>query len=292
MIPFVAAGGLLIALGFLFGGYEIANSAEGEKPSLAYGFGSIGHIIAGTNSLTNLPSGGLLQYLGAVLFTLGGLAFMFLVPALAGYISFAIADRPGIAPGFHRRRGRGLRRRRLHRRHRRRADRRLHRTVDKPDRRPAVASRLDAGGDHPVVRIAGGRPVDVPAARPSAGGNHVGPDQLARRHVRQFRHHSRRHPRPDDVLRPRRPGQQGRLRIRDRRPQCRRPRVAAHHGRGDGRGHGSTAGDGAGLNDSAEGCSPSRSGRTAGPLGFSVRRSSQRGRSRSPRPIRCVSSRR
>ena len=40
-----------------------------------------------------------MQYLGAVLFTLGGLAFMFLVPALAGYISFAIADRPGIAPG-------------------------------------------------------------------------------------------------------------------------------------------------------------------------------------------------
>jgi PTS system fructose-specific IIC component len=100
MIPFVAAGGLLIALGFLFGGYEIANSPDGGKPSLPYGFGSIGHVIASTNSLTNLPSGGLIQYLGAVLFTLGGLAFMFLVPALAGYISFAIADRPGIAPGF------------------------------------------------------------------------------------------------------------------------------------------------------------------------------------------------
>jgi fructose PTS system EIIBC or EIIC component len=100
MIPFVAAGGLLIALGFLFAGYDIANSPEGEKPSLPYGFGSIGHVIASTNSLTNLPSGGLVQYLGAVLFTLGGLAFMFLVPALAGYISFAIADRPGIAPGF------------------------------------------------------------------------------------------------------------------------------------------------------------------------------------------------
>ncbi|MEO3759279.1 fructose-specific PTS transporter subunit EIIC [Mycobacterium sp. B14F4] len=100
MIPFVAAGGLLIALGFLFAGYEIANSPDGESPSLAYGFGSIGHVIASTNSLTDLPSGGLLQYLGAVLFTLGGLAFMFLVPALAGYISFAIADRPGIAPGF------------------------------------------------------------------------------------------------------------------------------------------------------------------------------------------------
>ena len=41
-----------------------------------------------------------MQYLGAILFTLGGLAFGFLVPALAGYISFAIADRPGIAPGF------------------------------------------------------------------------------------------------------------------------------------------------------------------------------------------------
>ena len=85
MIPFVAAGGLLIALGFLFGGYEIADN---------------GQDIALNNSLTSLPDGGLAQYLGAILFTLGGLAFSFLVPALAGYISFAIADRPGIAPGF------------------------------------------------------------------------------------------------------------------------------------------------------------------------------------------------
>jgi fructose PTS system EIIBC or EIIC component len=93
MIPFVAAGGLLIALGFLLAGYDIANKPDGQSQSL-------GNIIALTNSLTNLPSGGLMQYLGAVLFTLGGLAFSFLVPALAGYISFAIADRPGIAPGF------------------------------------------------------------------------------------------------------------------------------------------------------------------------------------------------
>jgi PTS system fructose-specific IIC component len=93
MIPFVAAGGLLIALGFLFGGYEIANKPAGQSQSL-------GNIIALTNSLTNLPSGGLAQYIGAVLFSLGGLAFSFLVPALAGYIAFAIADRPGIAPGF------------------------------------------------------------------------------------------------------------------------------------------------------------------------------------------------
>ena len=93
MIPFVAAGGLLIALGFLLAGYDIANTPEGKSDSLA-------HIITTTNSLTNLPAGGLAQYLGAVLFTLGGLAFGFLVPALAGYIAFAIADRPGIAPGF------------------------------------------------------------------------------------------------------------------------------------------------------------------------------------------------
>ena len=93
MIPFVAAGGLLIALGFLLAGYDIANTPAGRADSLA-------HIIVTGNSLTNLPSGGLAQYLGAVLFTLGGLAFGFLVPALAGYIAFAIADRPGLAPGF------------------------------------------------------------------------------------------------------------------------------------------------------------------------------------------------
>ena len=85
MIPFVAAGGLLIALGFLLGGYEITDVADD---------------IVVTNTLANLPEGGLSQYLGAVLFKLGALAFGFLVPALAGYIAYAIADRPGIAPGF------------------------------------------------------------------------------------------------------------------------------------------------------------------------------------------------
>ncbi len=99
MIPFVAAGGLLIALGFLFAGYDIANSPDGAKP-VGFGMNSLGAHIATGNSLTDLPAGGFAQYLGAVLFTVGGLAFMFLVPALAGYISFAIADRPGIAPGF------------------------------------------------------------------------------------------------------------------------------------------------------------------------------------------------
>ena len=97
MIPFVAAGGLLIALGFLFGGYEI--TADGQT-------------IAVDNTFFNLPDvdelgldhalGGsaFFAYLGALLFTLGAAAFGFLVPALAGYIAYAIADRPGIAPGF------------------------------------------------------------------------------------------------------------------------------------------------------------------------------------------------
>ncbi|NMM85915.1 PTS lactose transporter subunit IIC [Rhodococcus sp. SRB_17] len=85
MIPFVAAGGLLIALGFLLGGYEISGPAQD---------------IVLNNSLTNLPDGGLATYLGAVLYQIGSLAFSFLVPALAGYIAFAIADRPGLAPGF------------------------------------------------------------------------------------------------------------------------------------------------------------------------------------------------
>ncbi|MCR8692082.1 MULTISPECIES: fructose-specific PTS transporter subunit EIIC [Rhodococcus] len=85
MIPFVAAGGLLIALGFLLAGPDITDSAAD---------------IVLDNTLTNLPEGGLGAYLGAVLYQIGSLAFSFLVPALAGYIAFAIADRPGLAPGF------------------------------------------------------------------------------------------------------------------------------------------------------------------------------------------------
>lgn len=85
MIPFVAAGGLLIALGFLLAGYNITDTADA---------------VVVENSLLNLPDGGILQYIGAVAFRLGALGFGFLVPALAGYIAYAIADRPGIAPGF------------------------------------------------------------------------------------------------------------------------------------------------------------------------------------------------
>ncbi|TFC94670.1 MULTISPECIES: fructose-specific PTS transporter subunit EIIC [Cryobacterium] len=85
MIPFVAGGGLLIALGFLLGGYDITEVAD---------------TVTLQNSLFNLPEGGMLTYLGAVFFKIGALSMGFLVPALAGYIAYAIADRPGIAPGF------------------------------------------------------------------------------------------------------------------------------------------------------------------------------------------------
>jgi len=102
MIPFVAAGGLLIALGFLFAGYPIVNTDPGtDGLSFAQNW-------ALNNTLLNLPAdpgvaylrGGLLGYLGAVFTVLGQAAFGFLVPALAGYIAYAIADRPGIVPGF------------------------------------------------------------------------------------------------------------------------------------------------------------------------------------------------
>ncbi|MFF1411611.1 fructose-specific PTS transporter subunit EIIC [Streptomyces sp. NPDC058289] len=78
MVPFVAAGGLLIALAFAIGGYEINNA-----PSVAEHF-----------VWTEAASW------AALLFQTGGLAFGFLVPVLAGYIAYGMADRPGLVPGF------------------------------------------------------------------------------------------------------------------------------------------------------------------------------------------------
>ncbi|MEE7545705.1 PTS fructose transporter subunit EIIBC, partial [Xanthomonas sp. Kuri4-1] len=70
MLPFVTAGGLLIALAFALGGIYAFDDAH--KGTLAWS-----------------------------LFQIGSKAgFTLMVPALAGYIAYSIADRPGIAPGM------------------------------------------------------------------------------------------------------------------------------------------------------------------------------------------------
>ncbi|MGX9961716.1 PTS fructose transporter subunit IIC [Roseomonas sp. F4] len=70
MLPFVVAGGLLVALAFAFGGIYAYDDAHRDT-------------------------------LAGALFQIGGRAALALmVPALAGYIAYSIADRPGIAPGM------------------------------------------------------------------------------------------------------------------------------------------------------------------------------------------------
>ncbi|PZF10254.1 PTS lactose transporter subunit IIC [Curtobacterium sp. MCPF17_011] len=93
MIPFVAGGGLLIALGFLLSGYGIA---------LTHGDDGVNNAVwtLQHSTLLDLPAQGLGYYLGAAAFQIGSVSLGFLVAALAGYIAYAIADRPGIAPGF------------------------------------------------------------------------------------------------------------------------------------------------------------------------------------------------
>ena len=70
MLPFVVAGGLLIALAFALGGIYVYDDAH--KGTLGWTLFQVG--------------------------AKGGFALM--VPALAGYIAFSIADRPGLAPGM------------------------------------------------------------------------------------------------------------------------------------------------------------------------------------------------
>ncbi|MGW4974960.1 PTS fructose transporter subunit IIABC [Streptomyces mirabilis] len=78
MVPFVAAGGLLIALGFAIGGYKI-----NKAPSVMDHF-----MWLQADSW------------GALFFQIGVVSFGFLVPVLAGYIAYGMADRPGLVPGF------------------------------------------------------------------------------------------------------------------------------------------------------------------------------------------------
>ncbi|MEU5368786.1 fructose-specific PTS transporter subunit EIIC [Streptomyces sp. NPDC005951] len=78
MVPFVAAGGLLIALSFAIGGYETA-SAKSVADHFVWGEA---------------------DSWAALLNQIGSAAFAFLVPVLAGYIAYGMADRPALVPGF------------------------------------------------------------------------------------------------------------------------------------------------------------------------------------------------
>ncbi|MFF5724264.1 fructose-specific PTS transporter subunit EIIC [[Kitasatospora] papulosa] len=78
MVPFVAAGGLLIALSFAIGGYEIAGAKSVAD-----------HFVWGESASW-----------AALLNQIGTAAFGFLVPVLAGYIAYGMADRPALVPGF------------------------------------------------------------------------------------------------------------------------------------------------------------------------------------------------
>ncbi len=79
MLPFVVGGGILIALAFLIDGLCVDMNALSEE--LRGNFGSI------------TPA-------AAILKSIGGVAFGFMLPILSGYISMSIADRPGLAVGF------------------------------------------------------------------------------------------------------------------------------------------------------------------------------------------------
>ncbi|MEY4993137.1 MAG: hypothetical protein RIS82_259 [Actinomycetota bacterium] len=94
MIPFVAAGGILIALGFLLGA-----AAAGTDGIHAYDAAKMGVPTNEGGAVTGFDLLNVGNW-AFIIFWLGKAAFAFFVPVLAGYIAFAIADRPGIAPGF------------------------------------------------------------------------------------------------------------------------------------------------------------------------------------------------
>lgn len=79
MLPFVIGGGILIAIAFLIDGFAVdLNSLPFEERS---NFGTI-------------------TPLAAMFKSIGGVAFGFMLPILAGFIAMSIADRPGLAVGF------------------------------------------------------------------------------------------------------------------------------------------------------------------------------------------------
>jgi PTS system fructose-specific IIC component len=80
LIPFIAAGGILIALSFALGGYTIVEV-------------TVADLVADVQVLNP-------EWWAGLMFVIGGNLFGFLLPVLAGFIAYAIADRPGIVVGF------------------------------------------------------------------------------------------------------------------------------------------------------------------------------------------------
>ncbi len=79
MLPFVVGGGILIAIAFLIDGFSVDLASASEEVKANFG--------------TITP-------LAAFFKGIGGTAFNFMLPILAGYIAMSIADRPGLALGF------------------------------------------------------------------------------------------------------------------------------------------------------------------------------------------------
>jgi len=100
MIPFVAAGGILIALSFMLAQLAGGNNGAIDVTKL---YSLTGPPDPNPTSIVNIvtdfnPTDGM--HWAALLFLVGGASFGFLVPILSGFIAFAIADRPGLAPGI------------------------------------------------------------------------------------------------------------------------------------------------------------------------------------------------
>ena len=92
MIPFVAAGGIIMALGFMLEAVTTPNLGDLNEAARKS--------ILENASLFNLNGTHWTLYLGVVLHTIGGFGIELMVPALAAYIAYGLAQRPGIAPGF------------------------------------------------------------------------------------------------------------------------------------------------------------------------------------------------
>jgi len=98
MIPFVAAGGLLIALGYLFGGYDITKTAQnivlGDRDNgiLATSLWNLPDLTSKTYAAEHALAGSpLAAYIGAVLYLLGSAGMSLLGGILAGYFAAWLA---------------------------------------------------------------------------------------------------------------------------------------------------------------------------------------------------------